>query len=153
MQNARRLTLSGGGGGGAKQIGPAIFPFCSTPPPPPPFSGINDWSLAISIRRYDKYLHVSCGHSLHSHMALDPLNRPGDMAISSISLELHGPYGQRHGTQKDSDMGHGYFLNLTRDKGNCSQQRQATFPSLKIDMRQPDPPPSPVKGPLRLVLT
>ena len=35
--------------------------------------------------------------------------------------------GQRHGAQKDSDMGHGHFLNSTGDKGNLKRERHGTL--------------------------
>ena len=44
------------------------------------------------------------------------------------------------GPKKDSDMGHGHFLNSTGNKGNIKRQRLATLAFLKIDMRHQDPP-------------
>ena len=37
-------------------------------------------------------------------------------------------------------MGYGHLLNLSCDMGSFKQQRDATLPILKIDMRHKDPP-------------
>ena len=41
----------------------------------------------------------------------------------------------QHGGKKDSDMRHGYFLILICDMVEDKQQRNATLPFLKIDIR------------------
>ena len=42
------------------------------------------------------------------------------------------------GPQKGSDTGHGHFVNSTGEEENFKQQRHATLPFLKIDIRHHD---------------
>ena len=46
----------------------------------------------------------------------------------------------RHGGKKDTDMRHGYFLNLTCDMVENKGHRHPTLAFLKIDMQHQDPP-------------